>query len=399
MKNLFRPVDIQQVARDADGHRSSAHTIATLFNRIVMAPMTRRRAPGGVPTDDMAAYYARRAAGGVGTIITEGCHINNNDAVDADATPQCSTPEQVAGWRSVVAAVKAASGSKTAVCMQLWHTGLFSRSPVGPSASVNVSSSTRKVQFPPQELSAADLARIADEFAATASRAVGDCGVDAIEIHGAHGYLLDSFASPTINCRDDAFGGDAQRRSAFAALVVERVRAAVGPAVPIWYRLSQWILTDYQHVKFATPDDFETYLVALASAGVNVVDVSTRRVLDEAFADRQRELEGSAGGVVPSLSLAGWARRILDRCGYADVLVVGVGSVSLGRAFGEGDAADDTYDVVDPAPALDAVERGEFDLLGVGRALIADPLWVRKVQDGRWRTLTPYSTKLLKELD
>jgi 2,4-dienoyl-CoA reductase-like NADH-dependent reductase (Old Yellow Enzyme family) len=355
-----------------------------LPNRIVMAPMTRRRAPGCVVGDDVAAYYARRAAGGVGLIITEAVHVNNTDAVDQENSPQCATEEQIAGWKRVVDACKEASGGKTKMCMQIWHTGLYSRVPVGPSDGIDVSNAQRAVALG-RGATADDITRIGDEFARTALNAVTRCGFDTVQIHGAHGYFVDSFSSPVLNRRTDEYGQD--DRSALAVEIIRKVRAALGDDVPVLYRLSQWIVTDYQHVKFPTSNAFGNFLSAIAKAGVDAIDVSTRRMLDAAFPEEH-----------PTRTLAGWATFLLAQQQHAKkIYIIAVGSATVGRMFGEGNPADD-FEVRDPTPAVELIESGEADLLGVGRALIADPEWVVKVQRGDWQMLTPYSTELLKVL-
>lgn len=359
----------------------------TIQNRIVMAPMTRRRAfDDGAVDQQVAEYYAKRAAGGVGLIVTEGVHINNDDAIDGDNSPRCHTAEQIQGWKRVTELCKERSSGNVRMCMQLWHTGIFSRSPIGPSA-VDASTEQRRLAVVPRAATSSDLDRIAAEFALTAQNAIERCGFDMVQIHGAHGYFVDSFASPKLNLRTDEYGGTTSaQRSNLAVKIVNAVRQAVGDRVPISFRFSQWIVNDYLHTKFSSPDDLAQFVVALARAGVDMIDVSTRRLKDSAF-----PLDIDPLG----LPLAVWTKRILRENSFPDVTVCGVGSVAIARPFGD---SSQSFDVVDPTVELELVATQAIDLVGVGRGLIADPCWVIKVASGHWHELTPYSTDLLQHL-
>ena len=351
----------------------------TIPNRIAMAPMTRRcAAADGSPSPAMAAYYARRAQSGVGLIIVEGVHVNSNDAVDRPNTPQCSSAEHVRCWKELVRQCKEQSNGRVVMCMQLWHTGMSSQDPIGPVGG-SVQPASKKIVRSATRL---DIERISGDFARTAHIAIHDCGFDSVEIHGAHGYFVDSFASPTLNTRVDEFGGDRQRRCAVASKVVREVRAAVGPKAPILFRFSQWTVSDYRHIKFVTSADLAVFVEALLNAGVDVLDASTRRLLDPAFPAEH-----------PTRSLAEWTKII---CGDRAV-VAAVGSVSVVRALYE-DVPVDSFNLSDPYSALNGIAAKYYDLVQVGRGLIADSEWVEKVRSGRWRELKSYSTNSLKSL-
>jgi 2,4-dienoyl-CoA reductase-like NADH-dependent reductase (Old Yellow Enzyme family) len=227
-------------------------------------------------------------------------------------------------------------------------------------------------------MEAADFAQVLEAFRSAASAAAA-MGCDAIEIHGAHGYLLDSFLSPVDNRRRDAYGGDLEQRMRFPLEVVRAVRDAAGADLPIIYRFSQWKVDDYRELKFKTSSDLGLWVRALAEAGVDMLHASTRDALDPAFPQ-----EGSR-------TLAGWSREL------SGLPVIAVGKVSvtlpMDRAYGE-----DLDRVADPAPSLELLERGEADLIAVGRALIANPDWVPKVRAGRWKELVPFHKNLLEEL-
>jgi 2,4-dienoyl-CoA reductase-like NADH-dependent reductase (Old Yellow Enzyme family) len=227
-------------------------------------------------------------------------------------------------------------------------------------------------------MTAADFEQVLAAYR-SAARGAREMGCDALEIHGAHGYLLDSFLSPVDNRRTDEYGGSMKNRMRFPLEVVRTIRSVVGPDFPIIYRFSQWKVNDYRELKFRTPADLEVWVTALRKAGVDILHVSTRDVADPGF-----EAEGPR-------TLAAWTRTL------SGLPVIGVGKVSvtlpMDQAYGE------EKDVIrDPAPALDLVERGEIDLLAVGRALIPNVEWVRLVREGRWRDLVPFNKSQLKVL-
>ncbi|MCA8922047.1 MAG: 12-oxophytodienoate reductase [Planctomycetes bacterium] len=346
-----------------------------LRNRIVMAPMTRRMAgEDGLATEAIRAYYARRARHEVGLIVSEGTGIDSLHAYDTLSVPRFETAAQHAAWRAVVEAVHAEGG---AFAPQLWHCGRMSADPIGPSPGEVAARGDRPARAV-RAMEADDFAQVLAAYAsaAAAARAIG---CDALEVHGAHGYLLDSFLSPATNQRSDAYGGSFSARMRFPLEVARAVRAAVGPDFPVIYRFSQWQLADYAEVKWRTPDELGAWVNALKDAGVDLLHVSTRDATAPGFPDAGPK------------TLAGWAREL------SGLPVIAVGKVSvtltMDRAYGE------ERDVVrDPGPALALLERGEADLLAVGRALIANPDWVQVVRDRDWRELRAFDAGQLAAL-
>ena len=342
-----------------------------LRTRVVMAPMTRRLAPDdGVPTPDMAAYYARRAAGEVGLIVTEGTHVDGVHAPDTPNVPGIWTEGQRDGWARVVRAVHDEGGR---IAMQLWHTGRHAMNPIGPSA-VPAKARDGSLKATPRAMDEGDMARATEAFARGAALA-REAGFDAVEVHGAHGYLLDSFLSPESNTRADDYGGSLENRMRFPLGVLRAVRAAVGDGYPILYRFSQWKIEDYAARAYPDPDTLGTWVAALRDAGADVLHVSTRAAVDTAF-------DGS------SRTLAGWTRRL------SGLPVIAVGRVGLSASMNEGERADPE----DPAPAAALIAGGEADLVAVGRGLIADADWCRIVRDGRWTDLSAYDRAMLETL-
>ncbi|QZS59604.1 NADH:flavin oxidoreductase [Rhodococcus opacus] len=347
-------------------------------NRIVMAPLTRYFSPGGVPGDDVAQYYARRAAAEVGLIITEGTLVQHASSGTSERVPRFWGGEALAGWRNVVSAVHQAGGK---IIPQLWHVGSTRTEGAGPiSTAPPVGPSGLALDGVPHgiALSAADIDDVIGSFA-TAAAAAQDLGFDGLELHGAHGYLVDQFLWERTNRRTDAYGGDLASRVRFAAEVVEAVRAAVTPGFPIFFRLSQWKSGQFDARIAHTPTELEAILAPLADAGVDVFHASTRRYW-------LPEFEGS------DLNLSGWAKKLTGKAS------VTVGSVGLDKEFAGPDGRPTKSAVADIAELLDRAERDEFDLVAVGRALIADPEWARKAFAGRLNDADPYDAALLESL-
>ncbi|WP_322501052.1 NADH:flavin oxidoreductase [Streptomyces rochei] len=350
----------------------------TVPNRIAMAPMTRMFSPGGVPGEDVVSYYSRRAAAGVGLIVTEGTYVGHDSAGQSDRVPRFHGEEQLAGWAKVAEAVHAAGGT---IVPQLWHIGMvrkqgdqpFPEAPaVGPSGlRIGEDEVTGKA------MTQRDLDDVIGAFARAAADAER-LGFDGVEIHGAHGYLVDQFLWAGTNRRTDAYGGDPVSRTRFAAEIVAAVREKVSPEFPVIFRYSQWKQDAYDARLAETPEELEAILAPLASAGVDAFHASTRRYWQPEFDDSD-------------LNLAGWTKKLTGKT------AITVGSVGLEGEFtqsfqGEGAALGSLDDL------LDRMERDEFDLVAVGRALLQDPQWARKVLSGRFGELAPFDAASLKTL-
>ncbi|MER6470018.1 NADH:flavin oxidoreductase [Streptomyces collinus] len=350
----------------------------TVPNRIVMAPMTRMFSPGGVPGEDVRSYYARRAAAGVGLIVTEGTYVGHDSAGNSGRVPRFHGEEQLAGWAKVAEDVHAAGGT---IVPQLWHIGMvreqgqnpFPDAPaMGPSGLVTAGAEATGKAMTQQDL---------DDVIGAFARAAADAeriGFDGVEIHGAHGYLLDQFLWEGTNRRTDAYGGDPVARAKFSAEIVAAVRAAVSPEFPVIFRYSQWKQQDYTARLAETPEELEAILTPLAAAGVDVFHASTRRYW-------LPEFDGS------DLNLAGWTKKLTGKP------VITVGSVGLDGDFtgafqGQGSPVKGIENL------LDRMESDEFDMVAVGRALLQDPDWAAKVLADRFEDLKPYDAAALKTL-
>ncbi|GGY31600.1 12-oxophytodienoate reductase [Bacterioplanes sanyensis] len=354
----------------------------SLPNRIVMAPMTRSFSPGNVANEQNAAYYARRAENGVGLIITEGTCVGHAGANGYPRVPFIYGTEALQGWRNVVDAVHAQGGK---IAPQLWHVGAVRKAGTEPDPEVP-GYSPSGLLAPGKEhgvaMSKQDIRDVIEAFAQAAADAK-EIGFDAIEVHGAHGYLVDQFFWAGTNERDDEYGGDLVQRTRFACEIVSAIRDRVGEDFPIIFRFSQWKLQDYNARLAHTPEELGAFLKPLVNAGVDVFHCSTRRFWEPEF-------EGS------DMNLAGWTKELTGKP------VITVGSVGLSASFIDEDKRDmiDSSDVA-TASIVELQKRlanGEFDLVAVGRALLQDPQWVNKVREDRLDELQDYSKDALTEL-
>lgn len=346
----------------------------TLPNRVVMAPMTREFSPGGVPGHDVAQYYARRAAAGIGLIITEGTYIGHDSAGNSARVPYFYGAEALAGWSAVAEAVHQAGGR---IMPQLWHVGMdraVGNPPVAEAPRIGPSGIALDGTKSGQEMTQADIDNVVAAYATAAATAEA-LGFDGVEIHGGHGYLIDQFLWAHTNRRADAYGGDIVGRTRFAAHVVAACRDSVSADFPISFRLSQWKVNHYQARIADTPQELETVLGLLADAGADAFHCSTRRL-------QLPEFEGS------DLNLAGWAKKLSGKP------AISVGSVGLSNEFPQMSPGEAT----DIGELLVRMERDEFDLVAVGRALLGDPEWLAKVLAGRDDELIPFHGGLLGSL-
>jgi len=355
-----------------------------LSNRVVMAPMARERAPGGVMGMENAGYYRRRAEAGVGLLISEGTWIDHPVASDRVAVPRFYGADALAGWRSVLHEVHAAGGR---IFPQLHHVGALRRPgqnawnpempPLGPSGLGFPEAGSRRTDQVGPPMTREDIASVVRAFGKAAADAF-EIGFDGVEIHGAHGYLIDQFFWDRTNRRTDEYGGGIRERTRLATEVIRECRRCTSPDFPISFRFSQWKQADYEARLANDPFEFETFLLPLVEAGVDIFHCSTRRYWESAFA-------GSP------LTLAGWTRKITDKT------TIAVGSVGLDRAHEtKGLEAQARYEAR-PASLerlLEMLDRKEFDLAAVGRAILIDPAWVHKVRVGAFDELRPYSTEL-----
>jgi 2,4-dienoyl-CoA reductase-like NADH-dependent reductase (Old Yellow Enzyme family) len=350
-----------------------------LRNRIAMAPMTRSFSPEGVPTAEVAAYYGRRAAGGVGLIITEGTAIDHPSAPGYPDVPHMYGEDAVHGWHRVARLVH---DHKAKIICQLWHVGGV-RAPgfdrketiprVGPSEVKHPGNVSRL--GPAHALTEEEIQDIIDGFARSARHAQ-DAGLDGVELHGAHGYLIDQFFWPTTNERTDKWG---ETKNLFATELVKAVRKAVHKEFLISFRFSQWKIRAFDAKLVETPEQLEQLIAPIGEAGVDVWHASN-------YNFDTPEFDGS------TLNLAGWAKKLTG------IPAMTVGKIGVDTSFAEEKRGTSATKELKLGALTERLKNNEFDLFAVGRALLGDPEWPNKLQAGDLEAIQPYSQALLKEL-
>lgn len=329
-----------------------------LDNRIGLAPMTRTSAAtDGRATAEMARYYARFAEGDFSLIITEGIFLNPRSR-GYNNQPGLSTDAHTASWEPVVEAVH---DNGAPIIAQLMDAGPLTQADEGES--VGPSSITPKGEQlsiyggegtydTPRELPADELEEICESFAEAAERAV-DAGFDGVELHGANGYLLDTFLSRHLNNRTDEYGGSPEARARFPKEALDAVLDATPEDFVVGIRLSQTKVNDDDHRWNA--EEAETYLTAFDDA--DYVHVTDPDITTPAFPETDKTL----------------AELAVE---YAETQVIVNGGLG------------------DPDDALDAIRAGA-DLVTLGTSALANPDWPARVESGKELTAFDFEELLL----
>jgi len=347
-------------------------------NRIVMAPMTRSFSPNGIPTDEVAKYYQKRAEGEVGLILSEGTVINRPSSSNDANVPHFHGEKALAGWQHVIDNVHTAGGQ---MGPQIWHMGIMDNHHSGwvPPVPFEGPSGLNRPDFTNgNTMTTQDIEDTIIAF----GRAAADAkrlGFDCIEIHGAHDYLIDQFFWDATNKRTDNYGGKTlAERTRFAVDVIKEIRKQVGEDFAIIIRLSQFKPSDYTYKLAKTALEMEAWLTPLVEAGVDILHCSQRRFWEPEF-------EGS------DLNFAGWAKKITG------APTITVGSVGLtGDFFGA--FAGESSEPSSLDELIRRLDRGDFDLVAVGRPLLSDPNWVKKIKNNQTNELKGFTKEALSEL-
>ena len=343
MTSLFDPIDAGKLH---------------LHNRIAMAPLTRNRAPGAVPTALMETYYAQRATAGL--LISEGTAISAQAQGYADV-PGLYGEDQLQAWKKVTDAVHAKGGR---IVTQLWHVGRISHTslqpgnqpPVAPSAVAAKSKTyvlnhqTGEGHFvptsEPRALHQDELPGIVHSFSVAAREAVQTAGFDGVELHAANGYLLDQFLKTGANQRKDDYGGSIENRARLVLESVSAVADSIGGG-KVGIRISP--VTPANDIVDADPQALFEYLVhQLAPLGLAFIHV----------------IEGSTGG----------PRELPDRPFDYHALKQAYRTAGGKGAWMVNNGYDRTL-------AMQAVESGYADVVAFGKAYISNPDLVHRLHD------------------
>lgn len=334
----------------------------TLRNRIVMAPMTRGFADDitGTVGEDITAYYRRRANDGIGLIITEGINPSRRGK-GTFGIPGLYLDEHVHGWRNVTEAVHEEGGT---IIAQLWHVGRLTHHeltgglpPLAPS-KVKATGHVHRLRKPyeiPEEMTINDIREVINQYALSARNAI-TAGFDGVEIHAAHGYLIDQFISEKTNTRIDQYGGGITNRLMFLKEVLQAVVNEVGVEKTI-VRFSE-IKDDDPHYRWKNPDGMiQALMEVFNEVGIQILHPSTNH-----FTERIQE----------DMTLHQLVRK------YWRGIIIGVGDLDI-------------------ETAAQAIEEGTVDLAAFGRPLLANPDFIHRIKNGK--ELIPYNSKVhLKNL-
>lgn len=329
----------------------------SLRTRIAMAPMTRSFADdkAGTVGADVAAYYQRRAKDGVGLIITEGITPSPRGK-GTFGVPGLYTKEQADSWRKVTDAVHAEGGT---IIAQLWHVGRLTHPdltggypPQAPS-TIPAEGLVHRLHKPfamPEAMTTEDIREVVLQYELAARHAV-EAGFDGVEIHGAHGYLVDQFASDATNHRTDRYGGGRTGRLLF----MKEILAAVGEVIGmdrLSLRFSE-LKDDQPAFQWQEPEaELDAFIAMFHEVGLRILHPSTNK-FDEA--------------VSGSLTLHEMVRQRWNGA------IIGVGGL--------------TADMADSA-----IRAGVIDLAAFGKPLLANPDFVQRLRSGE--PSVPYNKEL-----
>ena len=355
----------------------------TSKNRIVMAPMTRKRSPNGIPDSNVVDYYTRRGNGGVGLIFTEGTYIDHPAAPAIESNSYQNIPhffgkKALKGWEKVL---KSVHKTGALIVPQLWHVGevrkiISSKDNISGFGPRKIIEENKEVV---KRMVSKDFYEVTKSFAKSAKHAK-EMGFDGVAIHGAHGYLFDQFFWKQINKRTDQYGNSISNRVRFACDVINEIRNSVGKGFPIVFRFSQWKMNDYEARILESSSDLKIFLSELVNAGVDYFDVSTRRFWSPAFDNSEK-------------SLVSLTRKLSQKPSIA------VGSVGLDQPHHSKyfrNKLDIDANVTNLELVVKALNRDDFDFVAVGRAILSDHEWPNKVKENKFNSIKPFLRESLE---
>lgn len=337
----------------------------TLDNRVGVAPMTRTSATEeGLATDQMVSYYAKFVRGGFDLIITEGVYPDNKYSQGYNNQPGIIDEKQVEAWKKVTDAVHQDGGT---IIAQLMHAGALSQGnrftdeTLAPSS---VQPKGEQMEFYggkgpfslPKEATTEDIKEVIDGFVESAKRAK-EAGFDGVEIHGANGYILDQFLTDYTNQRTDEYGGSTENRVRLSVEVSKAVREAVGEDFTVGIRISQGKVNDFYHKWADKEKDAKIIFGELGQAGLDYIHVTEYEAWQPAFPDAEdmQATDSAFGDGGPTL--AALAKK------YGKLPVIANGNLH------------------DPDKAKEILEKGDADVVTLGRGALGDSNWVNKLKN------------------
>jgi 2,4-dienoyl-CoA reductase (NADPH2) len=313
----------------------------TIRNRVLMGSMHTGLEDRARDFPRLAAYFAERAAGGVGLMVTGGIAPTLRGWL-APFASSLIFPWQVARHRKVTEAVHAEDGK---ICMQILHAGRYGYHPfsVAPSAVQSPIS-----PFKPRALSARGIEREIRGFV-RAARLAARAGYDGVEVMGSEGYFINEFTAPRVNRRDDEWGGEAANRYRIAVDIVRRIREAVGPEFIIIYRLSMLDLVPDGN----SWEEIVAQAKAVEAAGASIINTGI----------------GWHEARIPTIA------TMVPRAGFTWVTRKLRGEVGIPLVA--------TNRINTPEVAESVLASGDADMVSMARPLLADAAFVKKAEEGR----------------
>jgi 2,4-dienoyl-CoA reductase-like NADH-dependent reductase (Old Yellow Enzyme family) len=321
----------------------------TLKNRIGVAPMTRISSPkDSIPRKDVLEFLVRRAKNDVAMIFTEAIVTDYESAQGYPKQSRMLTQRQVDAWRPVVKAIQDAG---SVAVMQMFHCGRMAIPELNPAGRIiapsplipkQANTITGKLYPMPDEMSRFDIDHVVNGFVETAKGAVA-AGFDGVEIHGAHGYLINEFLSSYSNQRADDYGGSVENRFRFAKQIIQTVKSVLPDDRILSFRISNWGGADPQVSLFASKEEWQQIIGLLDESPVDIISVSTLNYQDKAFGTDKNMVQLSREVTGKPLMVCG---RIYDR-----------------------------------ATADEAVR--DADIVLSGKSLLLNPDWVADIREGK----------------
>lgn len=295
-----------------------------LKNRIGVAPMTRMSSPGGsIPRQDVLDFLVRRAKNGAGLVYTEAIVTDNESAQGYPGQARLLTQRQIDAWKPVVEAIRKEGALSI---MQMFHCGRVAWPEVNPANRTIAPSPLAPKQanpltgapYPiPEAMTKYDIDRVISGFAETARGAV-EAGFDGIEVHGAHGYLVNEFLSGYSNRRTDEYGGTVENRYRFAHEVVHAVRAVVPADRLLTFRISNWGVVDMEVSLFENEAEYTEVVKRLSKEPIDAISVSTYSYSEKAFGTDKNMAQITRRATHLPIMICG---KIHDRASAEDALL------------------------------------------------------------------------------
>ena len=345
---------------------SSGHQMK---NRFMLAPLTNTQShENGVLSDDEYHWLTKRAKGGFGITMSCASHVQD---IGKGFPGQLGIFDDmhIDGLTKLTTEIKKHDSLAIA---QLHHAGmrspeeLINTQPVCPSDDSSTGA---------RSLSTEEVIELRNDFIVAAVRAKTS-GYPGVEIHGAHGYLIDNFFWSGTNIREDEYGGSIENRSQFVSDIIKSVRENVSENFIVGLRFSQWKQHDFEAKLAVNPEEHDKVLIGPVNCGLDYVHSSMRRFWEKEFENSEE-------------NLAYWTKKITK------IPTIGVGSVGLDSDF---------VDMTAPASptsierAIEDISKNKYDMIAVGRALLSDPEWVLKMKEGRLNDVIPYTKEALLNL-